>query len=79
MDDNLIITIQEARDILGKTAETMTDEQVEGTVRNLDGIAKAALEDARKKKMEHDAAALAELIYDIYQGKKMRKPRKDAP
>lgn len=80
MQTNPIISVNEARKILGKTAEKMTDDEVADTVRNLDEIAKAALEDARKKRMKQDALALAELIYDIYQDKKkMGHPRKDTP
>ncbi len=74
-----VMSVAEARTILGKTAEKMTDDEVADTVRNLDEIAKAALEDARKKRMEQDATAMAELIYDIYQDKKMGQSRKDAP
>lgn len=65
-----IMSITEARAILNKTADKMTDDEVADTVRNLDEIAKAAFEDVRKKRIKQDAAAMAELIYDIYQDKK---------
>jgi hypothetical protein len=69
-----IISVKEARKILGKTASGMTDEEIEELVENLDVIAVHALKDAREKRMKEDASAMAELIYDIYQDKKHSPP-----
>lgn len=65
----LIISVEEAREILGADAKTMTDEQITEVIQTLDAIAVAALRDGRER-MKADALALAELTYDIYQDKK---------
>jgi uncharacterized protein YjgD (DUF1641 family) len=66
----LIISIKEARKILGKSYEHMSDEEVESLIENLDAIAIVSLRDAREKRMKQDANDMANLIYDIYQDKK---------
>lgn len=72
-----IISVKEARKILGKTASGMTDEEIEKLIENLDDIAVHALKDAREKRMKEDAMAMAELIYDIYQDKKSLPDNRD--
>jgi Ca2+-binding EF-hand superfamily protein len=68
----LIISVAEARELLGKAGKNMTDEEIEDLIVNLDVIAKHSLEMARNKLlMKRDAIELAELTYDIYQDKKV--------
>jgi hypothetical protein len=72
--DNLIISVEEARKILGSAATAMSDEEIIEVISTLDIMAKDALETARNKlHMKKDATDLANLIYDIYQDKKERK------
>jgi hypothetical protein len=66
----MIISIKEARKILGKDYEHLSDEQIGNLIEDLDAIAVAALKDAREKQIKDDATAMAELVYDIYQDKK---------
>lgn len=66
----MIISIKEARKLLGNKANNMTNEQIEELVETLDVIAVQALKDAREKRMKEDALAMANLIYDIYQDKR---------
>lgn len=62
-----IISVKEARKILGKDANGMSDEDIESVVQTLDLLAKDALQKAKVKiRMKKDAKALAELIYDCY-------------
>lgn len=65
----MIVSVEEAREILGKEAEKMTDAQIIELVQNLDAIAVAALRDVMAKRKE-DAMDLANLIYDIHRDKK---------
>ncbi len=65
----MIISIKEARKILGNIANTMTDKQIEELVETLDVLAVQALKIAREKRIKEDAQALAELTYDIYTDK----------
>lgn len=66
-----IISVEEAREILGDVASRMSDEELTETIKTLDLLAKDALEQARREvQMKADARDLAELIYDIYQDKK---------
>ena len=66
-----MISIQEARKILGEKAEGMTDEEIGFVIETLDLMAKDALhtskEDLHRKR---DAYRMAQLTYDIYQEKK---------
>lgn len=67
----MTVSVAEARDILGKDAEGMTDEQIQDVIITLDLMAKDALESARKAlRMKRDTKAMAELIYDIYQDRR---------
>jgi hypothetical protein len=69
--DNLIVSVKEARKILGSDAANMTDDEIIEVISTLDIMAKGALETARTKlRMKQDARELATLIYDIYQDKK---------
>jgi len=64
---NPIISVKEARKILGKDADGMSDEQIEETIQTLDTLAGHALELAKQElSRKRDAKALAELTYDIY-------------
>lgn len=66
-----IMTVREARGLLGKRARTMTDEEVENTVATLTVIAREALQQAQlRRQRKNDAMALAELTYNIYQDKR---------
>lgn len=66
-----IISVKEARKILGSVADRMSDEELLETIGTLDLLAKDALDQAKRKvQMKADAADLANLIYDIYQDKK---------
>jgi hypothetical protein len=72
---DLIISVEEAREILGSEAEKMTDEQLIDLIQTLDVLAVEALRQAREKRKE-DAMAMAQLIYDIY-GDKQAHDRKN--
>ena len=64
-----IVSIEEARDILGEDAEALTDQQIAEVIGTLDLLAKDTLQKAREKViMKKDAKKLAELIHDCYQG-----------
>ncbi|HTE57193.1 MAG TPA: hypothetical protein VK694_00460 [Verrucomicrobiae bacterium] len=70
-DNNLIISIEEAREILGSDAQGMSDEEITQVISTLDILAKDALELAKLQlRRKKDAKDLANLIYDIYQDKK---------
>lgn len=64
----LIISVKEARKLLGDDAKKMSDDEVEKLIRDLDVMARYALKEARKMR-EEAALALAQLIYDIYKDK----------
>lgn len=68
----MIVSVKEARKILGKTAKEMTDHEIIELVDNLDAIAIEVLKQAREKHIEEDSMAFAELLYDIYQDKKRK-------
>lgn len=48
--ESLIISVKEARKLLGKTAKNMTDEEIEKTIIDLNFIAKHALKDIQENK-----------------------------
>ena len=66
----LIISVKEARKILGESYEHMSDEEIERLIIDLDAIAVYALREAREKHLKEDANKMAHLLYDIYQDKK---------
>jgi hypothetical protein len=66
-DEHPIVSVKEAREMLGKDAETMSDGEIVDVIGTLDLFAKDALEMARRKiSMKKDATDLASLIYDIH-------------
>lgn len=68
---DLIVSVKEARELLGEDAADMSDEEIASVIQTLDSLAKASLEEAKTRlKMKKDAEDLANLIYDIYQDKK---------
>ncbi len=65
-----IISVDEARKILGKDADNMSDKDIEHVIDTLDLLAKDTLEQTRHKMlMRRDSMALANLLYDIYKKK----------
>jgi hypothetical protein len=74
MVKNSIVSIEEARKILGSKADNMSDAEIVELVDNLDVIAVEALRLSHEKHMKEDAMAMANLIYDIYQDKKRSTP-----
>jgi hypothetical protein len=68
-----VISVEEARKILNKDADTMSDAEIEEVISTLSFLAKDTLETVRLKMLrKRDAKRLAELTYDIYK-KKTRK------
>jgi hypothetical protein len=68
---NAVISIQEARTILGADARDMTDTEIEYLIEALDIMAKDALKLAKDElHRKRDAKQMAELIYDVYKDKK---------
>lgn len=68
-----IISVKEARKILGEDAEDMTDREISEAIKTLDLLAKDALQEAKRKiRMKKDAKEMAELVYDIYKDRKNR-------
>jgi hypothetical protein len=63
----MIITVSEARKILGKSSKNMSDDEIIDVISTLDIIAKDSLE---KLRIKRDANELASLIYDVYQDEK---------
>lgn len=71
------VSVAEARELLGESADRMTDEDLLEVLNTLDLLAKDAVENARRKVIMHsDAKDLANLIYDIYQNKKSQEAKK---
>lgn len=65
-----IISVKEARKILGNDADTMSDAEITEVLSTLTLLAKDTLETARLKMLrKRDAKRLAELTYDIYKQK----------
>jgi hypothetical protein len=72
-----IISVQEARIILGEDAVGMSDDEILQVINTLDILAKDALQLAREKlRMRKDAKDLANLIYGVYQDDKRKKPQR---
>ena len=62
------VSVKEAREILGKDAEDMSDSEIAEVLSTLTLLARDTLETARLKMLrKRDAKRLAELIYDVYQ------------
>jgi hypothetical protein len=49
-----IMSVEEARGILGDDAKSMTDEQVAELVSNVDELAKLALDVAKEQRLKND-------------------------
>lgn len=65
------ITVAEARKILGKDANTMTDAEIEEVISTLTLMARDTIETIKHKILrKRDAKRLAELIYDMYKDQK---------
>lgn len=62
---DLIISVDEARKILGNDAEKYSDEDIEKIILDLDAMAGCDLKEAMRLR-EQAASDLARLIYDIY-------------
>lgn len=62
-----IISVKEARRILGSGAQRMADEEIVDLISVLESMSRFALKKAtRELQSKKDAQALAGLIYDIY-------------
>lgn len=73
MSGEPVMSVKEARKILGKTAENMTDVEIESVVETLDLLAVEALKHGKEELLrKRDAKKLAELTYDIYKEQKVR-------
>lgn len=69
-----LMSVAEARKILGDDADTMTDDEISEVIASMSIIAVHALEKARHEILvKRDARRLAELVYDIYLEKKESK------
>ena len=69
----MIVTVKEARDILGKEAEDMSDSEIEFVIETLDLVAKNTLKLSKEElHRKRDAYRMAQLTYDIYQDKKRK-------
>jgi hypothetical protein len=68
-----VISVTEARKILGKDAEGMSDEELRNIIHTLDLLAKDALRHARESiSVKKDAKALADLTYNIHKDSKKK-------
>lgn len=64
------MTVIEARQILGKDADSMSDAEIADVVSTLTLLARDTLETVRFKILrKRDAKRFAELLYDIYREK----------
>jgi hypothetical protein len=67
-----MITVTEARTILGDKAESMTDDEIEFVIETLRLMAKDALKLSKEElHRKRDTYRLAQLTYDIYQDKEL--------
>lgn len=74
----MIISIEEAREILGKDAENMTNDEIAFVIETLDLMAKDALKISKEELYrKRDAYRMAQLTYDIYQDKKRMDRKND--
>jgi uncharacterized protein YkuJ len=72
-----IISVKEAREILGNDAIDMSDDELLAVINTLDLLAKDALDEAKRRiRMKKDAKELAEVIYSVYKDDKhLKKPK----
>jgi hypothetical protein len=72
-----IISVEEARNILGEDALQMTDTEILNVINTLDLLAKDALQEAQRRiRMKKDAKGLAEVIYTEYKSDKTNRNKK---
>lgn len=68
-----IVSIKEARKILGNSAERMSDNELLETINTLDLLAADAIRQAKRKlQIKAHAVDFANLIYYIYKDKKSK-------
>jgi len=73
MNKHPTITVAEARKILGKDTDTMTDAEINDIVDTLTLMARDTTEMIKHKILrKRDAKRLAELVYDIFQEEKAK-------
>jgi|GEM_PF-1163772 len=71
-----VITVKEARKILGTKAIGMSNDEIQHIISTLHSLARAAIDDAKLKlRKKRDAKELANLIHDIYLDKKRAEAR----
>jgi hypothetical protein len=72
-----IVSIDEARKLLGDSAVGMTDMEILNVINTLDLLAQDALKEARRRlAMKKDARELAEVIYSEYKINKQQRKQK---
>ena len=70
----LVISVGDARKILGQVADDMTNDEIIDVIESLDLLAKDALKVSKEDLLrKRDAKRLAELTYDIYRENKTSK------
>ena len=87
--DTTRMSVAEARKIMGKDANDMTDEEVDKLIDQLSGLARAYIRDVQsgrldpvaatkeiREKQKADAEKLAELTYDIYKADQEQSSKK---
>jgi hypothetical protein len=68
-----VISVKEARKILGADSDDMSDDELLELIGTLDLLARDALKLAHEQLlMKKDANALASVIYDVYKDKKQQ-------
>lgn len=64
----MVMSVKEARNLLGDDGANMGDVEIEELVNNLEILARYALRQSQtEREVQKDAAGLAELIYDCHQ------------
>jgi hypothetical protein len=72
-----IVSVEEARQILGEDAVGMADDEILNVINTLDLLAKDALQEAKRKiRIMQDAKGLAEIIYSEYKSQKNNENKK---
>ncbi len=70
MRQSLIVSVDEARKLLGDDAEGMSDDEIAFVIETLDLMAKDALKLSKQElHRKRDAFRMAQLTYDIYKQK----------
>lgn len=74
----MMISVQEAREILGNDAKDMTNDEIEFVIETIGIMAKDALKISREElHQKRDSMRMANLAYDIYQDKKLMEGSSD--